>query len=176
MVSKKLTAIAVGALVLVATAISPALGGPSLKQLVKKEVAKQLKKKKRGPSGPAGAPGAQGPQGTAGTARAYGLISPAVHPTAASVFFSKGISAPVAHPSIGLYCVSAPGVDPDTTVAVVSAEAATTVSPEGNATAQYFNHGAGCAAGTFPVETWMFPNGTSDSTLSNSVGFTIVIP
>ena len=39
--------------------VVPALGGPSLKQLVKKEVAKQLKGK-TGPQGPPGPPGANG--------------------------------------------------------------------------------------------------------------------
>jgi len=44
-------------LVLAAVVISPALGGPSLKSLVKKEVKKQLAKKQgaAGPAGPAGA-------------------------------------------------------------------------------------------------------------------------
>jgi hypothetical protein len=53
---------ALAALVLVGTVISPALGGPSLKQLVRKEVAKQLK----GKQGPAGPPGTAGAQGAAG--------------------------------------------------------------------------------------------------------------
>ena len=49
--------------VLVAVAVaSPALGGPSLKSLVKKEVKKQLKGK-TGPPGPQGAPGATGAPG-----------------------------------------------------------------------------------------------------------------
>jgi len=41
------------ALLVAVVAISPALGGPSLKKLVKKEVAKQLRNK-QGPAGPAG--------------------------------------------------------------------------------------------------------------------------
>ena len=55
------------------TMISPALGGPSLQSLVKKEVTKQLnaaqtakkKKAKRGPPGPAGPAGANGAAGSA---------------------------------------------------------------------------------------------------------------
>jgi hypothetical protein len=55
------------------TMISPALGGPSLQSLVKKEVTKQLnaaqtakkKKSKRGPPGPAGPAGANGAAGSA---------------------------------------------------------------------------------------------------------------
>jgi hypothetical protein len=52
-------AAAVGAIVLAAIVISPAIGGPSLKKLVKKEVSKQLANK-QGPQGPAGQ---QGPAG-----------------------------------------------------------------------------------------------------------------
>ena len=60
------------ALVAALAVVSPALGGPSLKSLVKSEVAKQLstaqtaKKGKRGPPGPAGPPGANGTNGTNG--------------------------------------------------------------------------------------------------------------
>jgi hypothetical protein len=50
----KVIAIAVGAVVVVFAMIGPAIGGSSLKKLVKKEVNKQLKKK-TGPAGPAGA-------------------------------------------------------------------------------------------------------------------------
>jgi hypothetical protein len=42
--------------------VAPALGGPSLKKLVKKEVAKQISKA----TGPAGPPGNTGPQGVPG--------------------------------------------------------------------------------------------------------------
>jgi hypothetical protein len=55
------------------TMISPALGGPSLQSLVKKEVSRQLnaaqtskkKKSKRGPPGPAGPAGTNGAPGSA---------------------------------------------------------------------------------------------------------------
>lgn len=59
-------AIGVVAVVIAATAISPALGGPSLKSLVKKEVNKQVNKKikkvkgAQGNRGPSGQPGAAG--------------------------------------------------------------------------------------------------------------------
>ena len=52
--TNKIIVIVLGAVVLAAAVISPALGGPSLKSLVKKEVKKQLAKK-RGPAGPPGA-------------------------------------------------------------------------------------------------------------------------
>jgi hypothetical protein len=47
----------VAAVVLAATVISPALGGPSLRKLIRKEVSKQLRNKQV-PAGPAGQPGA----------------------------------------------------------------------------------------------------------------------
>lgn len=52
--------------------VSPAIGGPSLRSLVKQEVAKQLassakKKSKRGPAGPQGPPGTNGTNGANGT-------------------------------------------------------------------------------------------------------------
>jgi len=61
---------------------SPALGGPSLKDLVKQEVSKQLaqtakKKGKRGPPGPQGPPGstgAPGAPGAPGSAVAYAHV------------------------------------------------------------------------------------------------------
>jgi hypothetical protein len=54
------------ALVAALTVASTALGGPSLKKLVKKEVAKQLAGK-TGPPGSPGTTGPQGPQGNPGT-------------------------------------------------------------------------------------------------------------
>jgi hypothetical protein len=55
-----------GALVIVIAAlvVSPAVGGPSIRKLVKKEVSKQLSDR----TGPQGAAGAQGPRGPAGAA------------------------------------------------------------------------------------------------------------
>jgi hypothetical protein len=54
--SKKAMAIALAGVLIGAAAISPALGGPSLKKLVKTEVTKQLRNK-QGPAGPAGPSG-----------------------------------------------------------------------------------------------------------------------
>jgi hypothetical protein len=54
-----LACLAVGTTLAFSVSVIPALGGPSLKQLVKKEVAKQLKGK-TGPQGPPGPPGANG--------------------------------------------------------------------------------------------------------------------
>jgi hypothetical protein len=65
----KLFVLVIGAVVIAAAVISPALGGPSLKQLVKKEVRKQLRNK-QGPAGPPGPTGAAGPRGTSFNANA----------------------------------------------------------------------------------------------------------
>src|SRR5215208_3820677 len=68
------------ALTLTLAVVSPAVGGPSLRSLVKQEVAKQVAsvskaKGKRGPRGPQGPAGANGANGAPGTARAYGLVA-----------------------------------------------------------------------------------------------------
>src|SRR4051794_40485956 len=59
--SWKTVTVALAAVVVFAMA-SPALGGPSLKKLVKKEVAKQISKA-TGPAGPAGTNGTKGVRG-----------------------------------------------------------------------------------------------------------------
>jgi hypothetical protein len=77
----KAIALTVGTAVLAVAVISPAFGGPSLRGLVKQEVAKQLdaqavsaaKKGKRGPRGPQGAQGQQGAQGPQGLQGQQGL-------------------------------------------------------------------------------------------------------
>jgi hypothetical protein len=63
----KTVTIALAAVVVFAMA-APALGGPSLKSLVKKEVKKQISKATgpAGPAGPAGANGANGANGVSG--------------------------------------------------------------------------------------------------------------
>jgi hypothetical protein len=80
--SKSIFAIGVVSTVVAATVISPALGGPSLKSLVKKEVAKQLAKK-QGPPGPQGIPGQPGTSATppAGTLPAGVTLRGALTPT-----------------------------------------------------------------------------------------------
>ena len=56
----KTVAVTLGAVALSLMVINSAVGGPSLRSLVKKEVKKQIKP---GPAGPQGAQGAQGPAG-----------------------------------------------------------------------------------------------------------------
>lgn len=186
--SKKMIAVFIGAMVVAATAITPALGGPSLNQMVKDEVAKVSKKKaKRGPKGEkgekgdTGPAGSQGPKGADGSARAYALVAPGPNPTSTTASRTKGIDTVVAHPSGGVYCVNAPGIDPLTAVAVVTVDDTTsTTVPEGNGAAHWSSSGgAPCAAGTFKVDTWRIPNGTpppDDYAFNDGVGFSIVIP
>jgi hypothetical protein len=69
--SRKLTrgrAVGVGlaGVVIAAVAISPALGGPSLKKLVNKAVKKEVKKQIKGKTGPRGQTGLQGQSGPGG--------------------------------------------------------------------------------------------------------------
>ena len=63
-----LASLAIATTLAFSAVVVPALGGPSLKQLVKKEVAKQLKGK-TGPQGPPGTPGANG--GTSPSAASF---------------------------------------------------------------------------------------------------------
>jgi hypothetical protein len=182
---------------------SPAIGGPSLKKLVKKEVSKQIKKA-TGPPGPAGA---NGTNGADGTARAYGTVSVLDGlgaPTCAGppstpcpLTDSKGIESVVRSELAGGYCVTAPGIDSRDTSAAVTVEASLTNGPEGNASAMTdeFDSSVVTACGdpgdprTFLVRTERQPvitvdanGGTSSAdvsgpaTLANDVSFTIVIP
>ena len=69
-----LASLAIGTVLAFSATVVPALGGPSLKQLVKKEVARQLKGK-TGPQGPPGTPGANG--STSPSAASFVSSSPA---------------------------------------------------------------------------------------------------
>lgn len=70
--SGRLVIASLAAAVAAALVVSPAIGGPSLKKLVKKEVRKQISKAV-GPVGPAGTPGQQGVQGVQGAPGTAGL-------------------------------------------------------------------------------------------------------
>jgi hypothetical protein len=149
---------------------APAIGGPSLKKLVKKEVAKQISKA----TGPAGANGASGANGTA---RAYALVS--AHSSVACspnchIDRSKGIST-VTRIDVGHYCIHGSGIDPTAVSPAVTVDWGATANPEGNASAMT---GEPCDSNSgFSV----FTERHSDSASTNAapaddVGFTIVIP
>lgn len=169
--------VALGAIAALAV-VSPALGGPSLKKLVKKEVAKQISKA-TGPTGPAGATGATGATGAAGTARAYAAV--ASHSSSAcspqcSISRVKGISG-VTRPGPGAYCVTAPGISSADVPIAVTVDWDTTANPEGDAAAMVRASAADCPAGVFQVMTErQVPSTGTDAAPADNVGFTVVIP
>jgi hypothetical protein len=171
------------ALTLTLAVVSPAIGGPSLRSLVKQEVAKQVasvskakgKRGPRGPQGPAGANGANGANGAPGTARAYGLVtsqsSAACSPNC-TLSLSSGISN-VTRTGTGLYCVFVPGVDAHNVSAVADAAFGPTASPEGDGTAQTSTFCSGTPA--FEVKTFRKTGGAA-AVAVDDVGFTILVP
>jgi hypothetical protein len=162
----------------------------SLRNLVKKEVAKQISKA-TGPAGPAGTNGTNGTNGTDGTARAYATVVPhQVTPCApdCSISRSKGIAG-VTHLGTGIYCVNAPGIDPASVSAAVTVEWALTTNPKGNASAMISNSGVNCPSDQFEVITQQqletaVRNAANDGSVfvagnaveRDQVSFTIVIP
>ena len=159
---------AVAAVLAIALVVSPALGGPSLKKLVKKEVAKQISKA-------TGPQGQSGPAGAAGSARAYGQVQSASNQTCTSTIpcgldDSKGI-AHVFYEGNGLYCIEAPGIDSGDFPIIVSVNWNSTSGPEGDASAMGLDGtGAICPAPDFGVRTMR------SSTYVNNVGFDFLIP
>jgi hypothetical protein len=175
------------ALTLTLAVVSPALGGPSLRSMVRSEVARQIdnldaattakkkKKSKRGPAGPQGPQGAPGANGADGTARAYGQVTPQAVVTCAPnclVLFEKGIGT-VTHIATGEYCVHVPGVSAGQVAAVVSVAFGPTAAPEGNASAQT---NVTCDITGFLVETQRISTANATAAPADNVGFTINIP
>jgi len=153
---------------------SPALGGPSLKSLVKKEVKKQL----AGKTGPAGANGTNGSNGANGTARAFGYVDkffcgggfPATctstDPKSSNVTSIQQVAA-------GRYCVTVSGISSDDTVAVATVD--NTESFPGNAS----NAVAFAKLGSVACPTPKFEFDTfdpADPTANVDTSFTFVIP
>jgi hypothetical protein len=168
------------ALTLMLATVSPALGGPSLRSLVKQEVAKQVAsvskaKGKRGPRGPQGPAGANGANGAPGTARAYGLVtSQAMSPCSpnCTLTHASGITN-VTRTGTGFYCVFVPGVDAHLVSAVADAAFGPTAVPEGDGTAQTSTHCSGTNA--FEVLTFRKTAGAT-AVAADDVGFTIIVP
>jgi hypothetical protein len=163
-------------LIVMLALVSPALGGPSLRKLVRSEVAKQIAKA----TGPAGANGTNGANGGNGTARAYAAVTTSCSgapPAVCSINRAKGVTA-VTRPSTGQYCVTVPGIDSPSVAAAVTVWWSFTASPEGNASAMTADASdAGCAPdlNAFGVVTERHGAGT-DAVQANDVAFTIVIP
>lgn len=187
------------ALALIATLAiaAPAIGGTSLKKLVKKEVTKQLAGK-TGAQGPSGTNGTNGTNGTDGidgvdgTARAYAhVVSHQTLPCDAgtlvcTIDHSKGVTS-AQRLDVGAYCILVPGIDPETVPAAVTVDTYQTVAPAGNARAMIGVDG--CGANTFKVFTERQPvtavrntadngsiNVAGNAVAADDVSFTIVIP
>jgi hypothetical protein len=168
-------------LILAILVVSPALGGPSLRSLVKQEVAKQVasvsksKKGKRGPAGPQGPPGTNGANGAPGTARAYALVTSQAFSACSpncTISHSSGV-ANVTRTGVGFYCVFVPGVDAHEVSAVADAAFGPTSSPEGEASAETSTHCSGTNA--FEVLTFR-KTGAATPAAADDVGFTIIVP
>jgi len=160
---------------------SSALGGPSLNSLIKNEVAKQLsaaqvsKKGKRGPPGPQGPAGANGTNGAAGTARAYAFVDrffcSGGPPLTCSVDRAKGVSSIKETTSTsGVYCVTAPGLDPQTSPAVATVDYGETNSPQTRLVTWNSQNNA-CSAGQYEFRTIDTAGGQQ-----TDVSFSFVIP
>ncbi|MGN6275920.1 MAG: hypothetical protein ACTHNP_08320 [Solirubrobacterales bacterium] len=125
-----------------------------------------------GPQGPRGAEGAVGPAGAAGSARAYAYVNGSVSSPSFNAQRTRGFSA-VSEPAKGVYCLTAPGIDPATT-----APAVTAVYNSGFAgvptSAKLEARGEGCAAGQFEVLTQDIQSGSEVD--SPNLDFTIVVP
>ena len=107
----RVIAIIFGALVLVAAVAVSAVGGPSLKKLIKREVAKQLANK-TGPQGPQGPSGPQGLRGSdAGSALLGGSNSTISGATNVNILAPMGESPPVMGGGIGARDMVAPNAN-----------------------------------------------------------------
>ena len=101
-----------------------------------------------GAAGATGPAGAAGPIGPAGAARAYGWMS---SNTALDAARSKGVVLS-GHPSTGIYCFTAAGIDPTTTTIVVSADFANSGTSTTIAQVRYTN--LDCPVGQFDIRVW----------------------
>ena len=118
---------------------APAIGGPSLKKLVKKEVSKQITKA----TGPQGPPGINGTNGTNGTAVAFAAVNndgTLVSDTDIPGGNFNITQAQVSHENTGQYCFKVPGVRS----AIASVSDGGGGIPNGTATVAIGSNGVGC--------------------------------
>lgn len=95
----------------------------------------------KGDKGDQGAQGVQGQQGPAGSARAYGyvdVLTCASQPSC-TVRKAKGITQAI-RIGVGHYCVSAPGLHPNTDIAMATLDWYGTSGPEGNTSVETTPH------------------------------------
>jgi hypothetical protein len=152
--------------------VSPALGGPSLKSLVKKEVARQL----AGKTGPQGPAGTNGTNGADGTTHAYAFVDRNAcdgnTPSVCDFQRSKGVTSvtkPLG-PSSGVYCVTAPGLDPHAIPAVATAEIENSLPGDGTVTAVWDEAAPVCSANQYMFATY------AGASLNSTTSFSFAIP
>jgi hypothetical protein len=105
-------------------------------------------------------------------ARAYARMdNPCATSSACALDHAKGISGIRQTSTGGLYCVTAPGLDPNTTAWTVSVDAGDTGAAVGEAQAMPNSNGAACNTGEFEVQTTRGGGGNA-----TNVAFFIVIP
>jgi hypothetical protein len=166
-----------GFVVLAALAIaSPALGGPSLRSLVKKEVKKQL----AGKSGPAGANGTNGTNGANGTAHAFAYVDHFVcnappDDNCGVNATSKGVTA-VVQKSVGKFCITVPGLSPDVAPAVATADFINSFPSDGSHYVMTAGNSSGsCTTGQYEIEAFD-PDVPGDTGLNLDTSFTFIVP
>jgi hypothetical protein len=131
---------------------------------------------KNGVNGAPGVPGAPGAPGVNGTARAYAFVNGATGAPGDLPTFNaaqtKGFTA-VTEPDHGDYCLTAPGIDPTTTAAVVGSVYASAFA--GFPTfAELDPDVSPCNTGQFHVLTNQISAGTRSA--APNISFTIVVP
>jgi hypothetical protein len=159
------------ALIAVLALSSEAIGGPSLRKLVKKEVAKQIKKA----TGPAGANGAAGADGTA---RAYARVNSNCTggaPQVCPISRTKGVAS-VQRVATGIYCIDAPGLSALTSTAAVTLDDDTTAPPDGNATVMVRTQANDCTGDQLEVITERQDLVADTVANADDIAFTILIP
>lgn len=126
----------------------------------------------QGPQGAVGPTGSDGASGASGSARAYAYVHGSVGSPSFATAKTKGFTA-VSEPAHGVYCLTAPGIDPATT-----APAVTAVYNSGFAgiptSAKLEALGSDCASGQFEVLTQDIQSGSEVN--SPNLDFTIVVP
>lgn len=125
----------------------------------------------QGIAGPVGAKGATGATGSQGSARGYARIDS----TGTVTRSSAGITATHPIPGSGVYCVTVPGVDSSTTVAIVAPDYSgdtTGLNAKQQAVAE-FSSSSNCGANSFSVVTL---NNNGGNVTSQDESFAFMVP
>jgi hypothetical protein len=125
-----------------------------------------------GPGGPQGAPGAAGAAGApgaAGSARAVGFVIPGTTPQLDTAR-TRGFTS-VTSPAVGIYCLTLPGIDSRTAVALANPEVGRTAVAVGEIYWADQNVRNDCILGQFEILTT-----NSGGTLDNRIAFSVAVP